>query len=192
MCIDCWDINKITVRYRFPIPRIEDLLDQLCGAMVFRKLDLKSAYHQMRTRPVLFLGYVVSSAGLQVDHSKISMICDWSCPQSLVDVHSFHGLTSFYRRFIPQFSSVMASITDCLRQGQFLWTNAATLTFEDIKDRLTSALIFVLPDFSKTFELHCNAFKMGISDFLSQLDRSIAYFSEKLQGPRVRYNTYDI
>nr|GEZ52449.1 putative reverse transcriptase domain-containing protein [Tanacetum cinerariifolium] len=50
MCIDYWELNKLTVKNRYPLPRIDDLFDQLPGSSVYSKIDLRSGYHQLRVR----------------------------------------------------------------------------------------------------------------------------------------------
>ncbi|GKE28497.1 putative reverse transcriptase domain-containing protein [Tanacetum coccineum] len=50
MCIDYRELNKLTVKNRYPLPRIDDLFDQLQGSSVYLKIDLRSGYHQLRVR----------------------------------------------------------------------------------------------------------------------------------------------
>jgi hypothetical protein len=140
---------------------------------------------------VLFLGFVVSAEGLQVDESKIEVIRKWPTPTTTTEARSFHGLASFYRRFIPHFSSVTAPITDCMKREHFTWTLEAEQAFQEIKRRLTTPPILALPDFTQPFELHADASKVGIGAVLSQQGKPIAYFSEKLSGAQARYSAYD-
>lgn len=82
-----------------------------------------------------FLGYIVSDKGLLVDPSKVEAIRTWLQPTTITETRSFHGLASFYCRFAPQFSSLMSPITDCIREGIFLWTSEADRAFQVIKDK---------------------------------------------------------
>ncbi|GJW38288.1 reverse transcriptase domain-containing protein [Tanacetum coccineum] len=210
MCIDSRAVNKITIKYRFPIPRFDDLLDHLHGASVFSKIDLRSGYHQIRMRPRdewktafktrdglyewMVMPFGLSNAprtGIRMDTTKISAITTWSPPTSLHDVRSFHGLASFYRRFIWGFSTIVAPITKCLKSSKFMWNTAAQSAFEQLKHAVTEAPVLALPNFEHIFQVECDASGLGIGGVLSQLNRPIAFFSEKLNDTRRRYSTYD-
>jgi hypothetical protein len=286
MCTDSRVINKITIRYRFPLPRMDDLMDCLSGAIFFSKIDLKSGYHQIRMREgdewktafktneglyewlvmpfgltnapctfmrlmnevlkdfiekfvivylddilifskteaehlkhlaivmkrlqqekllinikkssfmktkLIYLGFVISANELKMDPDKVEVIKNWPSPRNIFEVRSFHGLASFYQKFIRNFSGISAAMMDTVkkRHKSFHWTEEAEKSFNLLKRKITEQPILVLPDFQKTFQVKCDASGFAIGAVLSQDDRPIAYFSEKLNEAKVKYSTYD-
>ena len=100
-------------------------------------------------------------------------------------------MTSFYKRFIRGFSTIMAQITSCLKGEKFKWTSEAQDHFEVIKGKVTKASCLVLPDFNKVFEVECYASLTVVDPVLSQEGKRVAFFSEKFSDARKKYSTYD-
>jgi Reverse transcriptase (RNA-dependent DNA polymerase) len=215
MCVDCRAVNKITVKYRYPIPRLDDMLDELHGSTIFSKIDLRSGYHQIRMKEgdewktafktklglyewlvmpfglsnapstfmrlmnhvlrdfigkfvvvyfddilvysigldehvqhlrqvlivlreeklyanlkkcsfcmneIIFLGYVVSANGIMVDKEKVKAIREWPTPKNANEIRSFHGLASFYRRFVKDFSTIASPLNELVKKNiVFKW-----------------------------------------------------------------------
>ena len=272
MCCDCRAINNITIKYRYPIPRLDDMLDELHGFTIFSKIDLKSVYHQIRIKEgdewktafktkfglyewlvmpfrltnapttfmrlmnhvlrdcickyvvvnfddilvysqsleshvshlteillllrknnlfanvdkctfcvdsVVFLSFIVNKNGVHVDPEKTKVIQEWPTPQNVGDVRSFLGLASFYRRFVPNFSSLASPLNELVKKDTpFCWTEKHEQAFQRLEAQLTNAPILALPNFSKTFKLECDASRVGIGVGLLQGGHPIAYFSK--------------
>jgi hypothetical protein len=93
---------------------------------------------------------------------------------------------------VRDFSIIAAPLNDLTKKGvTFYWGAAHEHSFNTLIDKLTHAPLLQLFDFSKTFELECDASGTGIGDVLLQEGKPIAYFSEKLSGPSLNYSTYD-
>ncbi|TYK26105.1 F15O4.13 [Cucumis melo var. makuwa] len=285
MCVDCRAINKITVKYRHPIPRLDDMLDELHGANLFSKIDLKSGYHQIRMHvgdewktafktkfglyewlvmpfgltnapstfmrlmnhvlkeyigkfvvvyfddilvyskglndhilhvktillklreeklyanfkkcsfcleQIHFLGFIVGKDGVKVDEEKVKAIREWPTPTNASEVRSFHGLASFYRRFIKDFSSIASPLTELVKKHvKFEWKEKQENAFNELKEKLIKAPCLALPNFDKSFEIECDASGIGIGAVLMQEKQPIMFFSEKLNGAQLNYSTYD-
>ncbi|XP_073056884.1 uncharacterized protein [Primulina eburnea] len=262
LCIDYREINKVTIKNKYPLPRIDDLFDQLQGATVFSKIDLRSGYHQLKVKEddipktafrtryghyeflimsfgltnalsvfmdlmnrvfksyldsfvivfiddilvysktrelhrehlrtvlqqlrdnqlyaklkncefwldqVTFLGHIISKDGITVDPTKIESVKKWPIPMTVAEVRSFLGLAGYYRHFIADFSKIALPLTTLTRKTvKFEWTNECQQSFQELKDKLTSAPVLSLPEGVEDFVVFTDASKKGLGAVLMQ------------------------
>jgi hypothetical protein len=88
---------------------------------------------------------VISSNELKMDPEKVKEIKEWPSPRSMFEVRSFHGLASFYRNFIRDFSGICVSVMDTVKKKHkyFKWTEESESSFNILKDKITERPILV-------------------------------------------------
>ncbi|GJR45023.1 putative reverse transcriptase domain-containing protein [Tanacetum coccineum] len=176
MHIDYRELNKLTIKNRYPLPRIDDLFDQLKGSSVYLKIDLRPGYHQLRVRDedipktafrtryghyefqVMPFGltnapavHMIDSQGIHVDPAKIEAVKNWASPTTPTEIRQFLGLAGYYRRFIE--------------------------AFQLLKQKLCEAPILALPEGNNDFVVYCDASLQGLGAVLMQREKVIAYAS---------------
>jgi len=139
-----------------------------------------------------FIGFVVSSKGVHVDEKKVATIRNWPTPTNISEVRSLHGLANFYRRFVKDFSTIVAPLNEIVNKDVVLKCGQEqAYAFETLRDKLIKAPILTLLNFTKTFDIEYHASNIGIWAILLQEGHPIVYFSEKLKGSHLNYSTYD-
>ncbi|RVW85078.1 Retrovirus-related Pol polyprotein from transposon 17.6 [Vitis vinifera] len=175
------ELNKVIVRNKYPLPRIDDLFDQLQGACVFSKIDLRSGYHQLRVRsedvpkiafrtryrhyeflvmpfgltnaPAAFMDLMNRTLKDKQLYAKLKK-SNWRRPSTVTEIRSFLGLAGYYRRFIEGFSKIALPLTKLTQKGvEFEWFDDCECSFQELKNRLVSAPILTIPSGSGGFVL---------------------------------------
>nr|GEW44700.1 hypothetical protein [Tanacetum cinerariifolium] len=145
ICIGYRELNKLTVKNQYPVPRIDDLFDQLQGSRVYSKIDLRSGYHQLRVREenipkiafrtAMFI--TSSNEGIHVDPIKIKAIKDWESPKTPTEIRQFLGLAGYYQQFIEGFSKIARPMTKLTQKSvKFDWGEKAEAAFQLLKQKL--------------------------------------------------------
>ncbi|GJX59305.1 putative reverse transcriptase domain-containing protein [Tanacetum coccineum] len=168
MCIDYRELNKLTIKNRYPRPRIDDLFNQLQGSQYFSKIDLRSGYHQLRVHEddipktafrtryghfeFTFLWHVINEEGIHVDPSKIEVFKNWEAPRT---------------------------------PSEYIWGEEQERAFQILKDKLCNAPVLALLDGPEYFAVYCDASGLGLGcvlmqrELFSDYDCEIRYLPDK-------------
>ncbi|GJR12912.1 hypothetical protein Tco_0795564 [Tanacetum coccineum] len=202
MCIDYRELNKVTVKNVYPLPRIDDLFDQLQGARWFLKIDLRSGYHQLKVREedipkTTFrtryghYEFVVMPFGI-TNASEIFMDL-MNQSQFLDHAINSEGLVGYYQRFIQDFSKIASSLTKLTKKNTpFVWGEEQEEAFVTLRRRLCETPILVLPEGTKDMVVYSDASYSGLGCVLMQRGKVIAYASRQLKKHEENYPTHDL
>nr|GEY19758.1 reverse transcriptase domain-containing protein [Tanacetum cinerariifolium] len=215
MCIDYRELNKLTIKNRFPLPRMDDLFDQLQGSSVYSKINLRSCYHQLRVRNedipktafrtrkkklyvkfskcdfwisvVQFLGHLIDSQGLHIDPAKVEAVKNWASPTTPTEIRQFLGVVGYYWRFIKDFSKIAKSLTELTQKNKkYIWGEDQETAFQLLKQKLCEALILALPEGNDDFIVYCDASHQVLEAVLMQGEKEIVVADALSQKERIK------
>ena len=125
----------------------------------------------------------MSASGVSVDPKKVEAVMSWEKPKSVFEICSFLGLVGYYRRFIEDFSRLATPMMRLTRNGvKFGWDDLCEQAFQELKRRLTSAPILIVPERGPMYTVYCDALKDGPRCVLMQSGRVVAYGSRQLKN----------
>ena len=120
----------------------------------------------------------MSASGVSVDPEKVEAVMTWERPKSVFEIRSFLGLAGYYRRFIEDFSIIAAPMTWLTwKEVKFKWDDRCEEAFQELKRRLTSAPILIVPDKGQGYTVYCDASRAGLGCVLMQSGGSSLWFS---------------
>ena len=135
----------------------------------------------------------MSASNVSVDPGKVEAVMSWEKLKSVFEIRSFLGLTGYYRRFIEDFSRLATPMTRLTqKEVKFMWDDSCERAFQELKRRLTSAPILIVPERGQRYTVYYDASKDGMGCVLMQLGKVVAYGSQQLKNHEQNYPTHDI
>jgi hypothetical protein len=120
-------------------------------------------------------------------------VLSWNMPTSVGDIRSFLGLAGYYRRFIEGFLKISKHMTELLEKDKkFEWTPTCEASLQELKKRLTTTLILVMPDMEKSFSIYCDVSGQGLGCVFMQDGHVVAYASRQLRKHEAQYPAHDL
>ena len=182
------DVFIYTMTFLEHLEALEGILKKIEAA----KLKLQPSKCHFATNKVKFLGHLITDKGILPDPDKCTVISELNPPTNVTEVKSFMGMTSYYRRYVPQLSDIAIPLYDIQRKGiPFHWTTDHQESFDTLKLKLTSAPILIHPNFEEKFYIQCDASNRAIGAVLSQMtmdgDNPVAYASRTLNNAEKNY-----
>jgi hypothetical protein len=140
---------------------------------------------------VHYLGHVITVTGVAMDTSKVSTIQAWPQLRSTRGLRGFLGIAGYYRRFIRNYGTIAAPLTQLLRKAGFQWPDTTTAAFDDLKAALAAAPVLHLLDFTWEFIVDYDASSSGFGVVLHQGEGLIAYFSRPFTARHLKSAAYE-
>ncbi|GJS02097.1 putative reverse transcriptase domain-containing protein [Tanacetum coccineum] len=204
MCIDYRELNKLTIKNRYPLLRIDDLFDQLQGSSVYSKIDLRFGYHQIRVRDE---DIPKTAFKTRYGHYEFQVM-----PFGLTNVPAvFMELMNRANfgvaqegRIVSQvlevrllavegFSKIAKPMTKLTQKSvKFNWGEKEETAFQTLKQKLYSAPILALPEGRENFVVYYDASHKGLGTVLMHKEKVIAYASRQLKIHEKNYTTHDL
>ena len=120
-------------------------------------------------------------------------VLNWKPLTDVSEIRSFIGLAGYYHRLIEGFSKLAKPMTALLeKNAKFVLSDECQASFEEFKERLTTTLVLVLLDLSKSFSIYCDASRLGLGCVLMKEGRVVAYASKQLRKHELNYPTRDL
>nr|GEZ04507.1 retrotransposon protein, putative, Ty3-gypsy subclass [Tanacetum cinerariifolium] len=216
MCIDYRELNKLTVKNQYPLPRVDDLFDQLQGSSMYSKIDLRPGYQQLRVHDedipktefrTRYGHYEFQLMPFRLTNAPavfmdlMNRICK---PFLDIFVIVFIDDILIYSRNKVEHKGHLKQILELLKKEElpmtkltqkrmkFEWVEKAEAAFQLLKQKLCSEPILALPEGSENFMVYCDASHKGLGAVLMQRKKVIAYASRQLKIHEKNYTTYDL